>query len=133
VVRLRRDPVSGLSAGFANAYLLLSVPQLGFAMRGASSASAGSRPEDWSNTTPGPTRSASRRRCHQSFGRCRYPMAVLCRAASTGCRRPAHLLRPVEPLVPARDPAMLAVDDLQPIFDSCATRAKYDCIFSHAS
>jgi hypothetical protein len=27
----------------------------------------------------------------------------------------------------------LALDDLQPIFDSCAARAKYDCIFSHAS
>jgi hypothetical protein len=27
----------------------------------------------------------------------------------------------------------LALDDLQPIFDSCAARAKYNCIFSYAS
>jgi len=27
----------------------------------------------------------------------------------------------------------LVLDDLQPIFDSCAARAKYECSFSHAS
>ena len=68
-------------------------------------------------------------------------MVVLCvRHRRAVGRPPAHFLRPVE-LIPARDPVMLAhliagaltLDDLLPIFNSCAARAKYDCIFSHAS
>jgi hypothetical protein len=100
VVRLRRDQVSGLAVGAA--------------ARGAPCATPPRHRPGHARRTGrirrrSPTRSASRRRSHQSFRRCRYPMAVLRRARhrrATG-RRPAHLLRPVEPLVPARDPAML--------------------------